>query len=126
MVLDAQLGLFRGLLENLFSIVLMLGVLAIALGWRGLLPRFNQTASATLLSGLLLSLLALPLVVWRHRSEFLESELLLFVLFVWSIAVLGHILRHTFQISLNQGIGFALLYTLMAWSIMTRLFPVAT
>jgi hypothetical protein len=126
MVLDAQLGLFRAVLENLFGLALMLGVLAIALGSRRLLPRFNQTASAALLSGLLLSLLALPLVIWRHRSESLESELLLFVLFVWSITVLGHILRHAFEISLNQGIGFALLYTLMAWSIMSHLFPVAT
>jgi asparagine N-glycosylation enzyme membrane subunit Stt3 len=126
MVLDARLGIFRAVLENLFGLALLLGVLAAALGSRGRLPRFNQTANATLLSGLLLSLLALPLVVWRHRSESIESELLLLVLFVWSIAVLGHILRHAFEVSLNLGIGFALLYTLMAWSIMSHLFPVAT
>ncbi|MBT3016552.1 MAG: hypothetical protein KME63_12485 [Candidatus Thiodiazotropha sp. (ex Clathrolucina costata)] len=125
MVLDGRLGLFRAVLENLFGLALMLGVLTAALSIRSRLPRFNQTASATLLSGLLLSLLALPLVAWRHRSESSESELLLLVLFVWSIVVLGHILRHAFEISLNLGIGFALLYTLMAWSIMSHLFPVA-
>ncbi|MEW7974346.1 MAG: hypothetical protein AB2540_06110 [Candidatus Thiodiazotropha endolucinida] len=125
MVLDGRLGLIRAVLENLFGLALMLGVLTAALSMRGRLPRFNQTASATLLSGLLLSLLALPLVAWRHRSESSESELLLLVLFVWSIVVLGHILRHAFEISLNLGIGFALLYTLMAWSIMSHLFPVA-
>jgi asparagine N-glycosylation enzyme membrane subunit Stt3 len=124
--MDAQLGLLRALLENVFSLLLMLGVLAAALGMHGRLPRFNQTASAILLSGLLLSLLALPLVAWRHRSESRESELLLLVLFIWSIVVLGHILRHAFEISFNLGIGIALLYTLLAWSIMGHLFPVAS
>ncbi|MEW8028602.1 MAG: hypothetical protein AB2792_15610 [Candidatus Thiodiazotropha sp.] len=125
MVLDGGLGLFRAVLENLFGLALMLGVFAAALGMKGLLPRFNQTVSAMMLSGLLLSLLALPLVAWRHRSESSESELLLLVLFVWSIVVLGHILRHAFEVSLNLGIGFALLYTLTAWGIISHLFPVA-
>ncbi|MES9969349.1 MAG: hypothetical protein ABW092_04895 [Candidatus Thiodiazotropha sp.] len=126
MVVDAQLGLYRALLENLFGLLLMLGVLAAALSMKGSLPRFNQTASAMLLSGLLLSLLALPLVAWRHRSESSESDFLLLVLFIWSIVVLGHILRHAFEISLNLGIGIALLYNLMAWSLMSHLFPVAS
>jgi asparagine N-glycosylation enzyme membrane subunit Stt3 len=126
MVLDARLGLLRAVLENLISLALMLGVLAAALALRDRLPRFNQTANAMLLSSLLLSLLAMPLLVWRHRSESTESELLLLILFVWSVVVLGHILRHAFEISLNLGIGFALLFTLLAWSIMSHLFPVAS
>jgi SNF family Na+-dependent transporter len=125
-VLDNRTGLLRAVLESVAGLVLMLGALAAALSVKGRLPRFNQTASATLLSGLLLSILAWPLVAWRHRHESMESELLLLLLFAWSIAVLGHILRHAFEVSLNLGIAFALLYTLLAWSIMSHLFPVAT
>ncbi|MEW8319087.1 MAG: hypothetical protein AB2660_11250 [Candidatus Thiodiazotropha sp.] len=125
MVLDAQFGLFRAILENLFSLTLLLGLLAAALAMSGRLPRFKQTANAMLLSGLLLSLLALPLIAWRHRSESAESELLLLVVFIWSILVLGHIIRHAFEISFNLGIAIALLYNILAWSIMSQLFPVA-
>ncbi|MEW8505933.1 MAG: hypothetical protein AB2598_04470 [Candidatus Thiodiazotropha sp.] len=124
-VLDAELGLYRAVVENLFGLSLMLGLLAAILAVRGRLPRFKQTAIAMLLSGLLLSLLALPLIVWRHRSESTESELLLLSVFVWSILVLGHIIRHAFEISFNLGIAIALLYNILAWSIMSQLFPVA-
>jgi hypothetical protein len=125
-VLESRTGLLRAMLESMAGLALMLGALAAALSAKGRLLRFNQTANATLLSGLLLSLLAWPLLAWRHRHESMESELLLLLLFAWSIAVLGHILRHAFEISLNLGIAFALLYTLLAWSIMSHLFPVAT
>lgn len=125
MVVDAQFGIVRAVLENLFGLVLMLAVIYIALSLRGKLPRFIQTATAMLLSGLLLSLLALPLVAWGHRSESAESELLLLVLFIWSIVVLGHIIRHAFELPLNIGIAAALLYNLIAWNLMSLLFPVA-
>ncbi|MES9992072.1 MAG: hypothetical protein ABW098_08970 [Candidatus Thiodiazotropha sp.] len=124
-VLDAQFGLFRALVENLFALTLMLGLLAAILTISGRLSRFKQTAIAMLLSGLLLSLLALPLVAWRHRSESAESELLLLVIFIWSILVLGHIIRHAFEISFNLAIAIGLLYNILAWSIMSQLFPVA-
>ncbi len=125
MVMQAEFGFLRALLENLFGVAMLLSVLAAALGMRGRLARFNQTASAMLLSELLLSLFALPLVAFGHRGESAESELLLLVVFIWSIVVLGHILRHAFEISLNLGIAFALLYNLMAWSVLSHFFPVA-
>jgi FtsH-binding integral membrane protein len=126
MVLDGQSGLFHAMLESLTGLVLMLGLLAAALVARGRFTRFNQTANAALLSGLFLSLLALPLVVWRHRHESIESDLLLLLLFAWNILVLGHILRHAFEFSLNLGIAFALLYTLLVWSLMSHLFQVVS
>jgi hypothetical protein len=38
------------------------------------------------------------------------GALLLLVVFVWSVVVTGHILRHTFQISLGQGAAIAVAF----------------
>ncbi len=113
-----------GLLESLFEIALMLGALYLALRLARKLGRFSQTAIAVMLYELLLTLLALPLVSWYQRSASTESGLLMLVLIFWSIVVLGHILRHAFEVDLNLGIAAAVLYTLVSWNITALLFPV--
>jgi hypothetical protein len=52
--------------------------------------------------------------------------LLLLILIIWSLVVMGHILRHTLDIGFNYGLGIAVLYTLIAWNLTFTLFPVAT
>ena len=120
----AEIDPSLGLLESLFEIALMLGVLYLALRLARKLGRFSQTAIAVLLYELLLTLLALPLVSWYQRTASTESGLLMLVLIFWSIVVLGHILRHAFEVDLNLGIAAAVLYTLVSWNIVALLFPV--
>lgn len=120
----AEIDPSLGLLESLFEIALMLGVLYLALRLARKLGRFSQTAIAVLLYELLLTLLALPLVAWYQRTASTESGLLMLVLIFWSIVVLGHILRHAFEVDLNLGIAAAVLYTLVSWNIVALLFPV--
>ncbi len=112
------------LLESLFELLLMLSMLYLALKWVRKLSRFSQTGIALMLSGLLLNLLALPLVSWNQHTASTESGLLVLVLFFWSILVLGHIIRHTFDVDLNIGIAVGLLYTLMIINLAALLFPV--
>ena len=118
--IDASLGL----LESLFEIGLMLAALYLALKLTHKLGRFSQTAIAVMLYELLLTLLALPLLSWYQRTASTESGLLMLVLIFWSIVVLGHILRHAFEVDLNLGIGAAVLYTLVSWNLTALLFPV--
>jgi hypothetical protein len=122
--LDDRFGLVQTMLQSLFDLGLMLGVLYLALHFKGMLPRFNQAATALMLSGFLMTLLTLPLIAWEQRSQSTESGLLLLTLFFWGIVVLGHIIRHTFELSMNLGIAAALLYTLFAWNLMAIIFPV--
>ena len=124
MVVDARLGLLRAFLQTLFELALMLGVLYAVLRLKGRLPRFNQAATALMLSGFLLGMLALPLVTWGQQSQSAESGLLLLAVFTWGIVVFGHIIRHTFDWSMNVGIAAALLYTLFAWNLVAVFFPV--
>jgi lipopolysaccharide export LptBFGC system permease protein LptF len=91
----------------------------------GKLGRFNQTAIALLLSGLLLDLLALPLVSWYQRTQSVESGLLMLILLFWGIVVIGHIIRHAFDINLGLGVAASVLYTLVSLNLANWLFPVA-
>ena len=124
MIADARIGVFLALLESLFEVVLMLTVLYFGLKFHGSLARFQQAATALMGSGFLLGLLALPLVAWSHHSESSEAGLLLLVLIIWSLVVMGHILRHTFETRFNLGLGIAVLYTLVSWNLTFMLFPV--
>ena len=124
MVVDAQLGILRAVVQTLFELALMLGALYAVLRLKGLLPRFTQAATALMLSGFLLGMLALPLVTWGQQSQSAESGLLLLAVFIWGVVVFGHIIRHTFDVSINVGIAAALIYTLFAWNLVAAFFPV--
>ncbi|MGD8907901.1 MAG: hypothetical protein PVI92_01040 [Chromatiales bacterium] len=124
MAMLADSGFGMGFLQSLFQLALMLGSLYLVLKWLHKLKRFNQTGSALLLIELLFSLLALPLVSWYQRTTSTESGLLMLVLIFWNIVVIGHILRHAFEVDLNMGIAAAVLYTLVTWNITHLLFSV--
>ena len=124
MIVDTHVGVLIALLESLFETALMLAALYFGLKYHGSLVRFQQAATALMGSGLLLGLLALPLVAWSHHSESSEAGLLLLALVIWSMVVMGHILRHTFDTRFNIGLGIAVLYTLVAWNLTLNFFPV--
>jgi alcohol dehydrogenase YqhD (iron-dependent ADH family) len=44
------------------------------------------------------------------------------LLAVWSLMVMGHILRHTFDISQGRGLAIAVLYTLLSYVVVMSLF----
>ena len=123
-IVDARTGVASALAESLFDTGLMLTALYFGLKTQNHLPRFNQAASALMGSELLLGLLALPLISWSRRPDATEAGLLLLVLIIWSLVVMGHILRHTFEIGLGFGVGLAFGYTLLAWNLTMILFPV--
>jgi lipopolysaccharide export LptBFGC system permease protein LptF len=78
-----------------------------------------------MLSGLLLGLLALPMVFWNQRTQSAESGLLVLILLFWDIVVMGHILKHTFEMPFNVGIAAAMIYTILSWNLTALFFPVA-
>jgi hypothetical protein len=124
MIVDARGGLLTAFGESLFETGLMLAALYFALKSQQRLARFPQTATALMGSGLLLGLLALPLISWSQRAESIEAGLLLLLLILWSIVVMGHILRNSFELSLSIGVGLAFGYTLLAWNLTILFFPV--
>jgi len=128
MVLAGVAGLppGRGLIQGLVDVAFMLALLYGASHLLNRLPRFQQTATSLLGSGAVLGFIAvvpLSMLPPGGNEQAPGGAVLLFLaLIVWSVLVTGHILRHTFDLSLRQGVGIALVYNLFAYSLVGGLF----
>lgn len=126
LIVTARPAPLPALVESLLEVLLMLAVLRAALSLTGRLGRFLQSATAILGSSALLGLASLPLVGWTSGADSGVAELsglLLLLLVVWSLVVLGHILRHTFNLSLGRGVLLGVLYTFVSYGLIITLFP---
>ena len=122
-----ELGPGLALVESVFELGLMLGVLRIALFLRGHPARFNQSATAVMGSSILMSLLALPLLAGGVASgggTDAGGVMLLLGMVVWSVVILGHILRYTFDLTPGQGVAVAALYSFASYQLTTSLFSI--
>jgi hypothetical protein len=113
--LVAGLSMGSSLVQTVAEIALMFAALYLGLRLTGLGLRFTQSATALVGSGALIGAIALiPLSFNPTGSQETDlaalGALLLLVLFAWSVVVTGHILRHTFGISLGQGAAIAVAF----------------
>lgn len=113
--LVADLSFGASFAQTLFELAMTLGGLFFALRLMRLDARFIQSATALLGSGIVIGVIALiPLSFNPTGSQETDlaalGALLLLVVFVWSVVVSGHILRHTFQITLGQGAAIAVAF----------------
>ena len=106
------------LLQILLDLILLGGLLHLALLVRRHPRRFEQTLSALTGTGTFMALLALPLMTWIIGGGSAElPSVLLLALMVWSIAIMAHILRQTFETSIWIGAICALGYTFLSWTL---------
>jgi len=115
-----------GLAQSLLDITFMLTLLYVALYLLDRLPRFRQSATALLGCGALLGFAAtLPLALIPPGGDGRApagTALLLFAAVLWSILVTGHILRHTFELRLAQGVAVAVIYSFFAYTLLGEIF----
>ena len=121
--LTAGLPFAASLAQDVLEAGLMLGALYAGLYFTRHPGRFLQAASALLGASALISLAALiPLSLNPTGSEETDAAalgaVLLLALMVWSVVVTGHILRHTFAISLSQGVAIAVAFQIIALSLL--------
>ncbi len=119
--------LAAGLAQSAIEVSLMLALLSVALRLAGHPGRFNQSATALLGAGTLIGILALPAVAMippgGEATDLAALGVLLLVGFLcWSILVTGHVVRHSFGLSLGQGIGIAVAYQLLVILVIDALF----
>jgi len=115
-----------GAVENLFC----LSVLGVLLYFKGLLPRFNQTATALLGSSTLLAIILIPLYSMsgtgtERTAMNAVADLGALALLIWSLLIMGHVLRHAIEIPFGRGIMFALVYFLLSSLFVGSLFPLS-
>lgn len=113
--------------QTLAELALTLTALFLALRLTRRGARFTQSATALLGSGVVIGTVALiPLSFnptgTRETDLAAFGAFLLVVLFVWSVVVTGHILRHTFDIKLGQGAAIAVAFKITTVFLITALF----
>jgi len=119
-------GLASALMIGLMDVALILVLLRVFLTLAGLSPRLLQTATAIFGSGVIINLLSIPVQVLLDTStgysvaQFVGA-LFYFALLVWSLAIMGHILRHSFKLQLSSGVLIAMGYFMLV-NTLVRLF----
>ena len=112
--------------ENLFCLT----VLGALLYFKGLFPRFIQTATALLGSSTLLAVILIPLYSMsdtgtERTAMAAVADLGALALLIWSLLIMGHVLRHAVEIPFGRGIMFALVYFLLSSLFVGGLFPLS-
>lgn len=121
-------GLVSALMMGLLDVALTLGLLQIFLTMLKLSSRLVQSATALFGTGVVINLLSLP-VLWLAGVNGEDSAnqalggVLYLVLLVWSLLIMGHILRHSFNLHLGGGVLIAIGYFLLVNSLVQMLLP---
>jgi len=92
-------------------------------------PRFQQAFTALMGTGAIMGFLALPLVFLQIQAgdqPALLPSVMLLGLVMWSLGIVGHILRHTISAPFFVGVLLAVMYMYVSMSIMRSLFSVAS
>lgn len=125
-ILSMEAPFLAALPQFLASIAFLAGFSWIVLGLSGKTMRFQQTLTALLGTDTLISLMALPFLIaisWDH--EFGLAYYILLGSMLWSVAVVGHIIRHALSSSYLYGLGLSILYFVGSFQAMAYLFPIA-
>lgn len=119
-----------------FGLALTLALPWWLLGWRQRRERYAQTLAALAGSGVLFTLLFLPLALWAQQHvpaegvetltrEQLAAGWLVLGLLGWKLAVNGHILRHALDLPRTAGLALALGWFLVEFNLDRLLFGAA-
>ena len=118
-------AIFAALLDTVF-----LTVLSRVLLWARMLSgRFVQTLTALAGSGAVMTVIALPLVLWQSFVGVTDANAptlpswLLMIWMIWNVVVVGHILRHALSTVLPLGIGLAAVYAYITFQLMRIFLP---
>lgn len=117
--------LWNALLSGAVDTFLLVGLTHVALWVRDHPERSTQTVTALAGSSALIGFIALPLLASLHDSSGAVAGLqgLLWLgLVVWSILIMGHILRHAMSIPFLAGNMVALVYVYISFKVMNALF----
>ena len=113
-----------------FLDTVFLTVLSRVLLWARMLSgRFVQTLTALAGCGAVMTVIALPLVMWQSFVGVTDANAptlpswLLMIWMIWNVVVVGHILRHALSTVLPLGIGLAAVYAYITFQLMRIFLP---
>jgi hypothetical protein len=124
-----QWPLSQAILAALLDTVFLTVLSRVLLWARMLSGRFVQTLTALAGSGAVMTVIALPLVMWQSFVGVTDANAptlpswLLMIWMIWNIVVVGHILRHALSTVLPLGIGLAAVYAYITFQLMRIFLP---
>ena len=118
------MALFQAVLDAALLVGLTYGLLYVM----GHGQRFVQTLTALAGTGTLLGLIAWPLTIWMQAEAAAGTStglsfFLFFLLLLWSIAVIAHILRHSLSTTLGMGLLYTLGYLMISVMVWELFYP---
>lgn len=120
--------LWRTGVEVVIDLALLSGITWSALSWRRLQARFAQTLTALLGTGVVLYAIDLPVVHWLNVSAVGGrpdplAVMIWFVLILWGLTVMGHVMRHALQANFALGMLVAVGYFSAETLLFNLVFP---
>jgi len=129
MALVWHIGIGNAAMHALLDILITAVVLYLALMLTSKLARFQQALGAICGAGAVLNFAGIPMLQLTQTPDGQEpgsiAVLSHFVLLVWSLSLVGHVLRHTFNIRMSASIVAAVFYYLFIISVFAVVFPEA-
>lgn len=127
LALVSFVGVGAAMMRAALDIGITSGVLYFALNLRTLLPRLQQSLGAICGAGAVLNLAAIPMLQLTEEPAGEPMSVIgivaQFVLLVWSLSLVGHVIRHTFEVRLSTSIVAAVLYYLFIINVFGMVFP---
>ncbi len=119
----------QAVISSVLDIALVGSMTQLLLWIKQMTPRFQQAFTALMGTGAILGFLALPIVFLQMQAgeqPAVLPSLMLLGLVMWSLGIVGHILRHTISAPFFVGVLLAVLYMYVSMSIMRSLFATAS
>ena len=120
-------GISRAIFQALIDLACTAMIMHVALTVMNLRPRFEQAFGGLCGASAFINLAALPLYAFRPTVVASETasagNLADFVLLVWGLSLLGHVIRHTFEIKMFISIVVSFVYFILLSTLISMLMP---
>ena len=125
MALVSHVGIGRAAMHASLDIAITSVFLYFALMFTSQLSRLQQALGAICGAGAVLNFAGIPMLTQTPVGEEPGKLAVLshFVLLVWSLSLVGHVLRHTFNIRMSTSIVAAVIYYLFIVNVFQFVFP---
>ncbi len=127
LALMAPVGLFKALMQAGIDLSCSALVMWVALNIVGHPARFQQAFGGLCGASAFINLAALPLYVWRpsgiDAAGSPVSTLADFVLLVWGLSLLAHVIRHTFEVKMAVSVLVSFVYFIVLSTLIAAILP---
>lgn len=122
-VLRLSIDEIEAMWQIVVEVILIFVMTGALLFFTNQLSRFQQTSSALLGTGAIISFFAIPAMATLVTQGTELAFFAVILLMIWHWAVTGHIFSQALEQSFSFGLGIAFIYILVSYQVIVLLFP---